>query len=219
MMPIEDGATVNDLEAICEQHGLTFVLRPPDTLIPPFLSGYRPDAIAVRPAGGGIIFVFKPSQQISDPGRIVEISRLVSQAKGWELKVVYMNRDRERIAPLPVATQGQIEARLSQAEHLAMGGHHLAAFLLGWSALEAAARLALPDQDPGRLRAFSALQVVQALASEGLLDAKAASWLREMAHLRNLAVHGDMASDIGAEAVKTLLDHVQATIQEMQAEV
>lgn len=46
---------LKDLQASYEQRGLKFYINPSSELVPPFLEGYRPDAIALRPNGSAII--------------------------------------------------------------------------------------------------------------------------------------------------------------------
>jgi hypothetical protein len=80
------------LQTSYEARGLRFVIDPPRELVPAFLVGHTPDAIALDPDGGGIIIeVMRPPSQIGGKRDLAEISKTVAAQKGWEFRAVYVS--------------------------------------------------------------------------------------------------------------------------------
>ena len=104
-----------------------------------------------------------------------------------------------------------------QIEALTNGGHHAAAFLIAWAALESLVRLANANGEAGTPRAFSPLQVIQMLAEEGYLENEAADNLRKMVKLRNAVAHGDLSVDVQGGEVKCLLKQLRAIAADIEA--
>ncbi len=207
--PSESGL-LKSLQLSSEKHGFQFYINPPRNLVPPFLAGYQPDAIARRPDGGGVIIEVKRGGSRASNRQLSEIAKVVSAQKGWELQVIYVNAATE--APLDFAkpTYEQIEVRLTELEALTKAEYRAPALILGWAVLESLARLASAGSGVGRSGGFSPIQAVQTLAEHGYLENDVAQNLREMAKLRNTVVHGDFSIDIPAEQVELLLKQLKA---------
>jgi uncharacterized protein YutE (UPF0331/DUF86 family) len=196
------------LQPSYEARGLRFVINPSADLVPPFLAGYTPDAIAIGPDGGGIIIeLMRPGNQAAGRLQLIELSKTVADHKGWEFQALYVGPASEMPDDIAQPTPEQIDARLGEVRVLADAGHYAPALVAGWAVLEALARLA---RGLGSSKAYSPLQAVQALAEEGYLESEDARPLREMARVRSSVVHGDFAVDVSAEQVEYLLDQLKA---------
>jgi uncharacterized protein YutE (UPF0331/DUF86 family) len=201
-------SALRGLQSSYEARGLRFVIDPPRELLPGFLAGHTPDAIAVGPDGGGVVLeILRPSSRAGGRQDILDIAKKVAEQKGWEFRAVYASPASELPDTIAQPTPEQIDARLGEVRVLADAGHYAPALVAGWAVLEALARLA---RGPGSSKAFSPLQAVQALAEEGYLESEDARRLREMARLRSAVVHGDFAVDVSAEQVEFLLDQLTA---------
>lgn len=201
--------TLRKLRLKYEGRGFTFHANPSRELVPPFLSEFRPAAIAVGPDGRRSIVI-----EIRDRPNPVEAATLrelptKAREEGWDLEVVFGARpeDGPRIA---MPTPEQIEARLNEIQDLVEAGQRVAALITGWAALESLARLARADLAEGRVGGLSPVQAVQVLAEEGYLENDDASELRDMAKLRDAVIHGDLSVDVPAERAETLLRHLRA---------
>ena len=64
-----------------EAQGLTFVRNPGDDVIPSFLGGYKPDAIAVNQNGGGIVFEVKQRRSNATDKQLAEIAQKIAPHK------------------------------------------------------------------------------------------------------------------------------------------
>src|SRR5215831_4620485 len=186
---------LRNLQQVSEARGLKFYVNPPRDVVPDFLGDLRPDAIARGPEGGIIIEV-KLRRSPESERRLAEIARIVSAQKGWEFRAIYVTPQIDEIPSIAKPTQQQLRAVFDQIEALTNGGHHAAAFLIAWAALESLVRLVNANGETGTPRAFSPIQVIQMLAEEGYLENEAADNLRKMVKLRNAVAHGDLSVDV-----------------------
>jgi uncharacterized protein YutE (UPF0331/DUF86 family) len=209
-------SALRNLQRVFEARGLKFYVNPPRDVVPDFLGDFRPDAIARGPEGGIIIQVkFRGTPE--SESRLAEIARRVSAQKGWEFRAIYVTPPIDEIPSIAKPTQQQLQAAFDQIEALTNGGHHAAALLIAWAALESLARLANANSETGTSRAFSPLQAIQMLAEQGYLENEAADNLRRMVKLRNAVAHGDLSVDVQGGQVKSLLKQLRAIAGDMEA--
>ncbi len=198
---------LRNLQHSYEARGLTFHINPSRELVPPFLAGYSPDAIAVGPDGGGIIIEVKRQRNQATDRQLAEIAKKVADHKGWEFRAIYTNPTTERPENIAKPTPEQIDARPQEIQDLVDTGHYAPALIFGWAVLESLARLA---SGSGSSSGYSPIQAVQVLAEEGFVENAEAQRLREMARLRSAVVHGDFSTDVPADQVKFLLEELKA---------
>jgi len=198
---------LRNLQHSYEARGLKFHINPSRELVPAFLAGYTPDAIAVGPGGGGIIIEVKRQRTQATDRQLAELAKKVADQKGWEFRAIYTNPTTERPDNIAKPTPEQIDARLKEIQVLADTGHYAPALIFGWAVLESLARLA---SDPGSSRGYSPIQAIQTLAEEGYIENEEAQRLREMARLRSAVVHGDFSVAVSAEQVEFLLKQLTA---------
>ena len=165
---------LQQLKRLSEERGLEFHMHPSRDLLPSFLAGHRPDAIARRPDGGGIIIEVKRQGTRSSDVPLAEIAKRVAAEKDWEFRVIYVNPGADMPTEFGVPTREQIAARLDEVDALAKTGHRASALMLGWAVLEALARMAVAHDAVAASGPFTALQALQALAEEGYLESDAA---------------------------------------------
>jgi uncharacterized protein YutE (UPF0331/DUF86 family) len=209
-------SALRDLQRVSEARGLKFYVNPPRDVVPDFLGDFRPDAMARGPEGGIIIQVKLQGTPESER-RLAEIASRVSGQKGWEFRAIFVTPPIDEISSIPKPTQQQLQAAFDQIEALTNGGHHAAALLIAWAALESLAHLADANNETGASRAFSPLQAIQMLAEQGYLENEAADNLRRMVTLRNAVAHGDLSVDVQGGQVKSLLTQLRAIAADMEA--
>jgi hypothetical protein len=198
---------LRNLQHSYEARGLKLHINPSRELVPSFLAGYTPDAIAVGSDGGGIIIEVKRHRTQAIDRQLAELAKKVADQKGWEFQAVYTNPTTERPGNIAKPTPEQIDARLREIQILADTGHYAPALMFGWAVLESLARLASSHESS---RGYSPIQAVQALAEEGYIEDEEAQRLREMARLRSAVVHGDFSVDVSADQVAFLLKQLKA---------
>ena len=142
-----------------EAEGFDVFLQPSLAILPVFMRGYRPDAIAVGPHKKIAIEVVRP---LENAEKIARLQQLIDQHRDWELQVVRVPPSSQAI---DVSSHASIQQAVARAAALKRGGHVVPALIMAWAALEAIARALLPDkfarpQTPDRL--------VELLAHEGI---------------------------------------------------
>lgn len=203
-IPTRDRLVLDRLKETYEHQGYEFFIEPLPQILPAFLGGFRPDAIALKPGENQVIEV-KLGRRAGEERRLETLAKLVAGQPGWQLKVFYEGERPEDALRFTVPTQPQIDAQITEAEQLAAAGHNKAALLLGWSVLEAIARARAAHEGTVSQRPFSPAQTVQSLEMAGIIDRNVGQDLRAKAQLRNLAAHGDLGADVDADAVDGLL--------------
>jgi REase_AHJR-like len=158
-----------------EAEGYEVYLHPNRPLLPPFLAGYVPDAVALGPGKNLAVEVVRKSPQATR--KLKRIQALFEGQDKWELRVIW-------VAPasanesLQVQTSVTIKQRIGEVRALAAQGHLGPSLLLAWATFEALARAVVSGeferpQTPGRL--------VQVLAQGGYLTPTEADELRRLA--------------------------------------
>ncbi len=206
---------LKNLQQVSEARGLKFYVNPPRDVVPDFLGDFRPDAMALGPQGGIVIEVKHRGTPKSDR-RLNEIAKRVSAQKGWEFRAIYIPQPIDQAPAVAKPTQQQLGAAFDQIEALTNGGHHAAALLMAWAALELLVRLANTNSEAGTPRALSPLQAIQALAEGGYLENEAADNLRKMVKLRNAVAHGDLSVDVQEGQVKSLLKQLRTIAADVE---
>jgi uncharacterized protein YutE (UPF0331/DUF86 family) len=83
------------------------------------------------------------------------------------------------------------------------------ALLPAWAALEAAARVLVPDQ---LARPQPSSRLLELLASEGYVTPEEADALREISHLRNRAAHGDLTVTVSPALIDQLVETIRSLL-------
>lgn len=178
-----------------EGDGFSVFLHPSREILPPFLRGYQPDAIAIKDDKKIAIEIKRDMTQHA--ARLEQLQKIFEEHPDWELRVYYIpvrTEDEDIQAPgLP-----EIDAALAEVEQLKDAGYFRAALMMAWAALEAASRALLP-QDLARPQ--PANRLIETLASEGVVTPSEADSLRKAISLRNAVTHGQFALPISEQQV------------------
>lgn len=191
--------------------GYDVFVDPGPSLVPDFLGSYRPDAVAELE--GRKIALEVASRTGASQEKLGEVAAIFERHPEWEFRVVWAE-PAAGAKPLPVQTKDQIRAAIAEIEKLRSQSHFRPSFLLGWAALEAAARaVAEPRlgraQTPGRL--------VQVLGEEGYLTPDETDAMRSLVEKRNHLVHGTLDAPVSGEDVDALVRALEAVTAEIAA--
>jgi uncharacterized protein YutE (UPF0331/DUF86 family) len=182
-----------------QAEGYTVYLEPSRQLLPPFMEGYMPDAIALRHDKNLAIEVI-----VEGPSSKTKEDRLRHRFEGrndWELRFYYV-RPVSRREGLPAMANETIDSSIASLEGLISSGQLSAASLIGWATFEALGRALSPEkftrpQTPARL--------IEGLATDGIVTPSEADLLRKLANSRNRLIHGTLNESIdSAELTKFL---------------
>jgi uncharacterized protein YutE (UPF0331/DUF86 family) len=189
-----------------EAEGFEVFVKPRPPLLPPFLRGFSPDAIAIRDDKKLLVEIVGEASRTN--AQLERLQRLVKDQPGWELRVVLVSPANSPES-LVIQSPDAILERVAEMRQLIERGSLGAAFLLGWAAFEAAARSLMPDefrkpQTPERL--------VGLLAEAGHLTPSEADRLRQLAKARNAFVHGELGVHLAAEDVRQLITALEMLV-------
>lgn len=199
----------NLLDAVLARYkaeGFDIFVYPSKAILPPFLKDCRPDAVAIGPHRKIAIEIARPNLPSEKIGRLRE---LFSNHADWEFVVLYKSpsSSTETIGKVSKAT---IETATRQVGQLRDGGQHSAALVMGWSALEAIARVLLADR---LARPQPPEHLVEILASEGYLTPDQADSLRPTAAARNAAAHGQLDAQIEPGQLDNLISAMRTLVR------
>ncbi len=191
-----------------EQQGYEFFLQPSGAILPPFLKGNRPDAMALKGNEGVVIEVKFGSNPVKEQ-RLQALAKIVAGQPGWRLNLHAEQPRPEGRLEIETPTLPQLERLIAESEILAAEDHRSAAFLLAWSALEAVARAKASAQGLVVGRPISPAGTVQSLEMGGFIDERIGRDLRQKAQLRNRVAHGDLTVDVDRGDVDALIRYVR----------
>src|SRR5215216_1740395 len=169
-----------------EADGYTVYVEPSRDLLPPFMEGYIPDAIALGPKKNLAIEIIVEGAKSTD--KVNHLQRRFQNEADWELRVYYA-RPAGWHSILQQQSQAAIEDSMRSVEWLVSGGQNAPALLLAWGTFEALGRKLFPEkfarpQTPERL--------IEVLAGEGQITPSEADLLRKLARQRNELIHGNL---------------------------
>lgn len=202
------------LEAVLPRlkaEGFDVFRDPPANLLPEFMSGYRPDAIAI---GQGKKIAIEVVGSRASAARVAALHERFAPGRGWELRVVHAGPQAGTQA-IEIVPESSIERSLAMVGQLTDAGLTQAAVLIGWATFEAIGRRLSPEkfkrpQTPGRL--------VEVLASEGLLTPDEADSVRGLVETRNRLIHGDLEVEVSKNAVKDFTRILRTLLSQIEAE-
>jgi uncharacterized protein YutE (UPF0331/DUF86 family) len=203
---------LNNLQAAYGRRGYTVIVNPKPELLPTFLQGYRPDAIATK-GQEKLAIEIKTRANPNVEQSLTEIRRLFEGQTDWQLVVSFLGSDALQRILIPMPSDKDVAEKLAEIRAMLAEGYVRAAFVMAWSFLEATLHKVENDETkrprlPGT--------VVQSLAMLGLIEPDLEHQVRELIDLRNRIVHGDLAASPSNEDVTAVLMAVEQALNAMQ---
>ena len=175
-----------------------------------FLPSFRADLLVHKGDETKVVAV-KARQSLAADPKIAEVARLLESKPGWSFELLLVSEP-ERVD----STEGissfdgeRIAKRLAEAEQSLNDGLSEAAFLLAWSALEAAMRSLIEAEGVPITRITSPQFLLDQTTFHGLLSRDEYDELRRMLKHRNVIVHGFDTDGFDDELVVGLIDIVR----------
>jgi uncharacterized protein YutE (UPF0331/DUF86 family) len=191
------GAVVPELEA----QGYEVFLQPSDRVLPPFLRGHTPDAVALSDKKNLAIEIARETPEARQ--HLQELSSVIKGQPNWELRVFWVTPTTSRAAALSVQLPAKLRERIDEAKKLWAEGHYGSALLIGWATFEAICRALMP-QSFGRPQTPSRL--VEFISSEGYVSPDESDRIRSLARLRNEFIHGNLDVPMDKQEIDFFLD-------------
>ncbi len=176
-----------------------------------FFPGFRADLLVRKGDEVKVIQVKSRPSLAADP-RISELAQLIESKPGWSFELVLVGEPERVDSPegaLPFEGQG-ILRRLEQAEMSLGAGIPEAAFLLAWSAGEAALRELIAAEGVSDRRITSPLFVLDQAVFRGVISRDEYDSLAGMLKYRNAIVHGFSADGLSDALVAELIGTIRS---------
>ena len=175
-----------------------------------FLPGYRADLVVRKDDQVKVIEV-KTRASLAATARIDELARAIDARPGWSFELLLVSEP-EKLEPPDEARSFEHEhilERIDEAEAILKTGHVEAAFVLAWSACEAALRLSIAEQEVSSEGITTAAHTLGQAAYLGVISRAEYQELTDLQRHRNAIVHGFSHGDFGETPVRELLDLVR----------
>ena len=171
-----------------------------------FLPGFTADLLVRRGDEVKVIEVKSRPSLAADP-RIVELARRIESKPGWTFELVLVSEPEKLDSPAGARSFGNenIAQRFEEAERALDAGLPEAAFLLAWSAHEAAIRMVFSEQGITESGITGPHFVLNQAVINGVISREEYKTLKEMLKYRNAIAHGFSLSDFRAELVVDLI--------------
>ena len=171
-----------------------------------FLPGFTADLLVRKGDEVKVIEVKSRPSLAADP-RIGELVRRIESMPGWTFELLLVSEPEKLDSPAGARSFGNenIAHRFEEAERALEAGLPEAAFLLAWSAHEAAIRVVFAEQGITESGITGPHFVLNQAVIHGVISRQEYKALKEMLKYRNAIVHGFSLSDFRAELVVDLI--------------
>ena len=171
-----------------------------------FLPGFTADLL-VRKGDEVKVIEVKSRPSLADDPRIGELVRRIESMPGWTFELLLVSVPEKLDSPAGARSFGNenIAHRFEEAERALEAGLPEAAFLLAWSAHEAAIRVVFAEQGITESGITGPHFVLNQAVIHGVISRQEYKTLKEMLKYRNAIVHGFSLSDFRAELVVDLI--------------
>lgn len=188
--------------------GYAVFKHPSRTILPAFMQGYLPDAIALGAPKNLAIEIVQDEHRSTRKRE--DLASRFDGNPDWELRVFYLSSLADDFSMARPSAES-VELAIQNARTLLDGGQTEAALLLAWAAFEAFGRMLLPEQ---LSHAQQPSQLLERLAGDGIVTSDEADRLRVIAKARNAIAHGDLDLDVDTASVRDLIAILHTSLRE-----
>ncbi len=178
-----------------------------------FMPDYLADLVVWKDHEVKVIEVKSRASLAASP-RIMELARIIDSKPGWNFELILVAEPEKLDSPVGAQAleRENILTRVAEAERLLESGHSEAAFLLAWSACEAATRLMVAEQGISFTGITSPGYVLDQAAFLGIMSRAEYNHLRDLQKYRNAIVHGFSHGAFNDELVRELSETVRRLV-------
>ena len=175
-----------------------------------FLPGYRADLIVRKDGEAKVIEVRSRTSLVRSPSR-KKLAEILHDKPGWSYDLLLVSEPEKLESPEGAQSfvEEDIRQRMAEAEMVLERGSGEAAFLLAWSACEAATRRWLEAEGVTIRRVTKAGYVLDTAVFHGVISRDDYRYLTDMMKYRNAIAHGFGVNDFSDEKVTELLGFVR----------
>lgn len=178
-----------------------------------FLPGFRADLLVQKDDEMKVVAVKARQSLTADPS-IAKVARLLESKPCWTFELLLVSEPERVDSPEGISSFGaeHIAKRLKEAEKSLQVGLPEAAFLLAWSALEAAMRGLVEAGGIPVTHITSPRFLLDQATFHGSISRDEYAELNRMLKYRNVIVHGFGTDDFDAELAIGLIDTVRRIV-------
>ena len=176
-----------------------------------FLPGFRADLIVRKDGNAKVIEVKRRASLAANP-KIRELAQIIESKPGWSFELLLVGEPEKLDSPegaQSLERKGVLQ-RIGEAEQAFDAGLSVAAFVLAWSALEAATRLLITEQGVSNSDITKPGFVLDQAVSLGVISREEYGNLTQMQKYRNAIVHGFSLNDFDDVLVTELIETVRS---------
>lgn len=174
-----------------------------------FLPGYRADLI-VRKGDEIRVIEVKSRTSLTRSPRMTELAEILYEKPGWSYDLLLVGEPEKLDSPEGAQpfTEDEIRQRLAEAEKALGHGLGEAAFLLVWSAFEAATRELIAAEGVSITRVTKSGYVLDQAVYHGIISREDYDYLADMRKYRNAIAHGFGVNGFNDDKVTELIEVV-----------
>ncbi len=191
--------------------GYDVLMEPQGNQLPDFLQTFQPDLI-VHKGDEHIVVEVRTRGQVSDFPQVNELAKVVRNEAGWKFELFLLGPENSFFmngaSPLTVE---EIRSKRKEVALFFQNGHLEAAFLMGWSLVEAILRtLAVKEGIEGETATPDYL--LKQMAFEGIIARETYHDLKRAQKTRDAIAHGFKSSQLTVETVQELIDLIDGEL-------
>ena len=179
-----------------------------------FMPGFIADLV-VRKDGETRVIEVKTRTSLAVTPQMTELAEAISARPGWSFDLLLVGEPERLDAPESAQpfTESHIDRRINQAEKVLAMGSAEAAFLLAWSACEAAVRVLAAAEGVEIRRATHSGYILGQAVYHGAISRNDDAYLSDMLAYRNAIVHGFDVPDFDDERARELIAAARKLLQ------
>ena len=195
---------VQKVGQVYRDKGYDVLIEPQGDQLPDFLQAFRPDLIAHKGAEHIVVEV-RTRGQVSDFPQVNELAKVVRNESDWRFQLFLMGPENsffvDGASPLTVE---EIRSKRKEVALFFQNGHLEAAFLMGWSLVEAILRV-LAVIEGIEAETATPDYLLKQMAFEGIIARETYHELKHAQKTRDAIAHGFKSSQLTVETVQELI--------------
>ncbi len=202
---------VQKVGQVYRDKGYDVLIEPQGDQLPDFLQAFRPDLI-VHKGDEHIVVEVRTRGQVSDFPQVNELAKVVRNEVGWKFELFLLGPENSFfLNGASLFTVEEIRLKIKEVAFFMENGHLEAAFLMGWSLVEATLRiLAVKEGIEGETATPDYL--LKQMTFEGIIARETYHDLKHAQQTRDAIAHGFKSSQLTVETVQELIDLIDGVL-------
>ena len=202
---------VQKVGQVYRDKGYDVLIEPQGNQLPDFLQAFRPDLI-VHKGDEHIVVEVRSRGQVSDFPQVNELAKVVRNEADWKFELFLLGPENSFfVNGASLFTVEEIRSKIVEVALFVENGYLEAAFLIGWSLVEAILRvLAVKEEIAGETATPDYL--LKQMTFEGIISRETYHDLKHAQQTRDAIAHGFKSSQLTVETVQELIDLIDGVL-------